>query len=254
MKQPELGEKISIIRKEKGYTQSDLAEECNVDIRTIQRIETGEVTPRIFTLRIINEKLGTNFDIIGNSKNSVVDGSKTIIRMGWITGIILYAFLPVLILDALSYINPEISLSTWPVSVLVTINILHIIIVLIFFRSVFFIGKYTKNTLIRIGAVLSVLVILLLNSFRIIGVALDNTFSAYVHILLASFVGISNVVLGIGFVLTKVKKELSIATGAVLIFSGLLYLQSGIIGLLFWSVSLILLIIYMARFEELLDS
>jgi transcriptional regulator with XRE-family HTH domain len=104
MKQPELGEKISIIRKEKGYTQSDLAEECNVDIRTIQRIETGEVTPRIFTLRIINEKLGTNFDINGNSKNSVVDGSTTIIRMGWIAGIILYAFFPVLILEALSFI------------------------------------------------------------------------------------------------------------------------------------------------------
>ena len=254
MKQPELGEKISIIRKEKGYTQSDLAEECNVDIRTIQRIETGEVTPRIFTLRIINEKLGTNFDINGNSKNSVIEGSKTIIRIGWIAGIILYAFLPVLILDALSFVNPEISLSNWPFSVLVTINILHIIVVFIFFRSVYFIGKYTKNALIRIGAVLSVLVILFLNSFRIVGVASDNTFSAYVHILLASFVGISNVVLGIGFVLTKVKKEFSIATGAVLIFSGLLYLQSGIIGLLFWSVSLILLIIYMARFEELLDS
>jgi transcriptional regulator with XRE-family HTH domain len=254
MKQPELGEKISIIRKEKGYTQSDLAEECNVDIRTIQRIETGEVTPRIFTLRIINEKLGTNFDINGNSKNSVVEGSTTIIRMGWIAGIILYAFFPVLILEALSFVNPEISLPNWPVSVLVTINILHIIVVFIFFRSVFFIGKYTKNTLIRIGAVLSVLVILVLNSFKIVGIASDTTFSAYVHIILASFVGISNVVLGIGFVLTKFKKELSIATGAVLIFSGLLYLQSGIAGFLFWSVSLILLIIYMARFEELLNS
>jgi hypothetical protein len=126
--------------------------------------------------------------------------------------------------------------------------------VFIFFRSVFFIGKYTKNTLIRIGAVLSVLVILVLNSFKIVGVASDTTFSAYVHIILASFVGISNVVLGIGFVLTKFKKELSIATGTVLIFSGLLYLQSGIAGFLFWSVSLILLIIYMARFEELLNS
>jgi hypothetical protein len=174
--------------------------------------------------------------------------------MGWIAGIVLYAFLPVLILEALSLINPEISISTWPVSVMVTINILHIIVVIIFFRSVFFIGEYTKNTLIRFGAVLSVLAIVLLNSFKIVGVASDNSFSVYVHILLVSLVGISNVVLGIGFVLTKLKKELSIATGAVLIFNGLLYVQSGIVGLLFWSVSLILIIIYMARFEELLDS
>jgi len=253
MKQPELGEQISVIRKEKGYTQSELAEECDVDIRTIQRIETGEVTPRIFTLRVINEKLGTNFDINGNSKNSVVEGSRTIIRMGWIAGIVLYGFVPLLILEAISFINSEISLSNWPVSVLFAYNILHLIVVFIFFRSVFFIGKYTKNTLIRIGAVISILVILVLNSFKIIGIALDTGFSSYVHIILASFVGISNVVLGIGFVLTKFKKELSIATGAVLIFNGLSFLHSGIAGFLFWSVSLILLIIYMAKFEKLLN-
>ncbi|MCS5489833.1 helix-turn-helix domain-containing protein [Algoriphagus limi] len=46
MKQPELGKKISELRKAKGMTQEELVEKCNLNVRTIQRIEAGEVTPR----------------------------------------------------------------------------------------------------------------------------------------------------------------------------------------------------------------
>jgi len=47
MKQPLLGKKISELRKQKGLTQEDLVEKCNITVRTIQRIESGETTPRI---------------------------------------------------------------------------------------------------------------------------------------------------------------------------------------------------------------
>ena len=46
MKQPELGKRISEMRKAKGLTQEELVELCNLNVRTIQRIEAGEVTPR----------------------------------------------------------------------------------------------------------------------------------------------------------------------------------------------------------------
>ena len=42
MKQPDLGLKVSEVRKEKGLTQEQLAEYCEVTPRTIQRIENGE--------------------------------------------------------------------------------------------------------------------------------------------------------------------------------------------------------------------
>lgn len=38
MKQPELGKKISELRKAKGLTQEELVEKCNLNVRTIQRI------------------------------------------------------------------------------------------------------------------------------------------------------------------------------------------------------------------------
>jgi len=46
MKQPESGRKIFQLRMAKGLTQEELVERCNISVRTIQRIEAGEVTPR----------------------------------------------------------------------------------------------------------------------------------------------------------------------------------------------------------------
>lgn len=53
MKQPELGRKIADLRKAKGYTQEELVEKCNLSVRTLQRIESGEVVPRSHTIRVI---------------------------------------------------------------------------------------------------------------------------------------------------------------------------------------------------------
>lgn len=53
MKQPELGRKVSELRTAKGLTQEELVEKCNISVRTIQRIENGEVTPRTYTIKTI---------------------------------------------------------------------------------------------------------------------------------------------------------------------------------------------------------
>jgi transcriptional regulator with XRE-family HTH domain len=61
MKQPELGKKIADLRKSKGYTQEELVAKCNLSVRTLQRIESGEVSPRSYTIRIIFSALEFNF-------------------------------------------------------------------------------------------------------------------------------------------------------------------------------------------------
>lgn len=58
IKQPELGKKISEMRKAKGLTQEELVELCNLNVRTIQRIEAGEVTPRSYTIKALFSALG----------------------------------------------------------------------------------------------------------------------------------------------------------------------------------------------------
>jgi len=61
MKQPELGLTIAELRQEKGLTQEQLAEDCEVSARTIQRIESGEVEPRSFTRNSLSNVLDFDF-------------------------------------------------------------------------------------------------------------------------------------------------------------------------------------------------
>lgn len=68
MKQPELGQKILELRKAKGMTQEELVERCNINVRTIQRIEAGEVTPRSFTIKTILDVLGFDYTQITDEK------------------------------------------------------------------------------------------------------------------------------------------------------------------------------------------
>lgn len=61
MNQPNLGLKVSELRQQKGLTQERLAELCEVSPRTIQRIESGEVDPRAFTLHCLGTVLEFDF-------------------------------------------------------------------------------------------------------------------------------------------------------------------------------------------------
>lgn len=70
MRQPELGRKIADLRKVKNLTQEELVDRCNVSVRTIQRIESGDVTPRISTIKIILAALGEDFETIFTPKSN----------------------------------------------------------------------------------------------------------------------------------------------------------------------------------------
>jgi uncharacterized Tic20 family protein/DNA-binding Xre family transcriptional regulator len=61
MNQPDLGLKVFELRQQKGLTQEQLAELCEVSTRTIQRIESGEVDPRAYTLNCLGESLEFDF-------------------------------------------------------------------------------------------------------------------------------------------------------------------------------------------------
>jgi transcriptional regulator with XRE-family HTH domain len=61
MNQPEFGKELIRVRKSKGLTQSELADKCDVSYRTIQRIESGIVTPRSFTIRTLSKALEHDF-------------------------------------------------------------------------------------------------------------------------------------------------------------------------------------------------
>jgi transcriptional regulator with XRE-family HTH domain len=90
MKQPELGKKIAELRKAKGLTQEELVEKCNINVRTLQRIETGEATPRSYTIKTIFAALG--FDYYDASK-SITSRFKRIERTAFLWSGQLYTYL-----------------------------------------------------------------------------------------------------------------------------------------------------------------
>jgi len=57
MKQPDFGKKIAERRKELGLTQEDVANNCKINVRTVQRIEAGEVNPQMYTIKMLADTL-----------------------------------------------------------------------------------------------------------------------------------------------------------------------------------------------------
>lgn len=62
-------------RKLKGYTQEELSEKTQVTIRTIQRIEKGDVTPHLQTIKLLATALNIEVDdllILENPKEEII--------------------------------------------------------------------------------------------------------------------------------------------------------------------------------------
>jgi len=87
MNQPELGNKIAGIRKEKGFTQQEVADKSGINIRTIQRIESGEVTPRTYTIRQFLHALDLTYEQVFDQET---DKSSGLLKAAWIHGIIYF--------------------------------------------------------------------------------------------------------------------------------------------------------------------
>lgn len=59
----ETGKLIKELRIKKGMTQEELADKTEVSARTIQRIENGEVDPRVYTLQMIARALDVDYNL-----------------------------------------------------------------------------------------------------------------------------------------------------------------------------------------------
>ncbi len=52
-----IGQRIIEIRKQKGWSQSDLARACGKDRQAMEKLENGKVNPTIYTLLEISKAL-----------------------------------------------------------------------------------------------------------------------------------------------------------------------------------------------------
>ena len=75
MKQQTIRENLVYQRKLKGLTQDELSEKTTVGVRTIQRIEKGEVQPHLQTVKLLAVGLDIEVDdliVLDNPKEEVI--------------------------------------------------------------------------------------------------------------------------------------------------------------------------------------
>jgi transcriptional regulator with XRE-family HTH domain len=53
-------------RLAKGYTQKELSDLTNISVRSIQRIENGDIVPRSYTLKTLSQFLSIPFETLQN--------------------------------------------------------------------------------------------------------------------------------------------------------------------------------------------
>ena len=63
-----LAEKLVTLRKQKGLTQMDLAEQLNVSRQAISRWEVGAAVPSTDNLKVLSELYGVSVDYLLNDK------------------------------------------------------------------------------------------------------------------------------------------------------------------------------------------
>lgn len=98
-----IGQTIREARLRKGMTQEELADKTDISIRTIQRIENGEVDPRSYTLHSIARVLEIDYEDLVNSnmdqseRDDALHEDPVILSMLHLSGLFILLFPPILI-------------------------------------------------------------------------------------------------------------------------------------------------------------
>lgn len=204
MKQPELGKRISELRKQKGLTQEELVEQCNINVRTIQRIEAGEVNPRSYTIKAILNVLGVDYEEEEKEVESVFsDNQKRILNLAWIFGIVYFVigFIETAA-DIYQFTDDDSSLNT---SIYIILKLISAISFVFFFIGFYTIAKMYGSQLLKIVTILLILFFVLSNCVDVFSMHLiDETIAVRIIIECLIFGGLQ-LVFGIGMFQLKDK-------------------------------------------------
>ncbi len=167
MQQPELGRRLTALRKERNLTQEELVEKSHVSVRTIQRIEAGEVLPRLSTVKILLEALGESYDTFLTKPTNMETRTEQLEHSG--RGILLTA-----VIAGAIYLAVEISLGALDIAWLTKerdwepwLNMMYIGLTVVmmaaytlFARGFIVLSKLFENKLLTIGAYLMIAAVL----------------------------------------------------------------------------------------------
>lgn len=152
MKQPELGQTIARLRQSKGLTQEELVEKCNISIRTIQRIEAGDVTPRSYTIKALFSALDYEYSAKKEEESTHTNESITFhLYLSIIAGIIYFIVgIPEGYMDFLRFddLDPDIKPLFYALVKSISAGSL-----VVFIRGFWLIGKSCNISILQYGTI-----------------------------------------------------------------------------------------------------
>ncbi len=243
MKQPELGHRISELRKAKGLTQEELVEKCNISVRTIQRIETGEVNPRSYTVKTILSALGSDIKEI-QTESSYPQVNRTSLQLAWVAGI---GYFVLGILEAaMDYtrlikstqilegtVSEFLPVMDYGTTSYIIVKFLVVLTYVLFIRGFVLVGNMTGNSLLQIIAKVLIGTMVFIIGFDIVSLLYEPLDSLFVQLGIAVTLGMLGIVFGIALVtLRSVLGVVCLIAGALEIVAGCLLLFADPIGLL----------------------
>lgn len=245
MKQPLLGKKIIELRKKKGLTQEELVEKCNINVRTIQRIEAGETTPRIFTIKIILNALGLDYEKVfkkeykGGKFDKILRFIPTnlnkVLNISFVAGIVYFVFGFIeTAYYASSLFDSSLKAFSWSnwfdlpmnnyesyssYTIYIIIKIITVISFTFFMRGFVLLGSYYKNNLVELMAFLMIIMNIIFEISEITSINFDYGF--FIWISKAVTFGIIMIFFGVGIIRLKSHLgNLAMATGILEIITG----------------------------------
>jgi transcriptional regulator with XRE-family HTH domain len=262
MKQPELGQKILELRKAKGLTQENLVELCSINVRTIQRIEAGEVTPRSYTIKAILEALGydfTNLQMESEEKSVPSTGEKSkaskFLIKAFFIGIVYFLLAYVeLAFDFMLLESGELAVSNgWYFAVKIAIILTFSFFIMGYYKLSFLI----PNNLIKGASIFLIVGIVVSNSFDMFAV-LHPVISIEIFQIAKSIVfGALYLVFGIGLIgYQKQFGSLAFVGGCLGILSGIMFISVILVlpGLVVFTIFEILQLILLFKAAEHLEN
>lgn len=258
MKQPELGKKISDLRKQKGLTQEDLVERCNINVRTIQRIEAGEVTPRSYTLKTILRALDYDLEEIKTDFEKAISISKkhlTILNLAFWVGIVFVIALAfAMFIDLMIYFESK-QLIGFRVSepLYMTVHLVCLICAFMFYFGFFTTGKILKNSLLKVSAILFMVVEIISSGLYAFMFDASESTVLYYSLFVLGFYGCVGIPFGIGIL--KLQRHLgqyATLTGifTIVLYATMLTVILIFISLFLWFPVMILQLILLYKIRE----
>jgi len=272
--QPKLGNLLTDIRKQKGWTQEELVSQCNVSVRTIQRIESGEVTPRHSTVKILLAALDYDMDeymrISQQEAKSHVQSSnpfskmfalsipknqyQTVFNAAWIAGIIYTVFAVAEIVMEV-YLDGDYNYEN--MLTLSAIKVVAAVSIVIFYRGFTLLSRLFENTLVKAGALLYTITAVGMYGSDLLLFALgiyDGTPVEIQSFLFLILLGASGIVFGIGMLrlqdgMGKLAKQVGVIE--LVIAACFLSMIFSFFGLVLFVPAMILEIILLIKAEEL---